>query len=105
YHIYNGRLILQLQPEVVELRAMVRGYVNNVIAHRGVVIETTGTLIQAIWGSGKEASGKIKMGSRDEKSELATNTIDLEARGAVMVAGTILDGSLLNTLEQNGVKG
>lgn len=104
-HIYNGRLVLQLKPAVIELRALVRGYVNNVIAHRGITLETTGTLIQAIWGSGKEASGKIKIGSRDEKSELAANTIDIEAHGSVMVAGTILDGSLLNTLEQNGVKG
>ena len=105
YHIYNGRLILQLKPEVIELRAMVRGYVNNVIAHRGVVLETTGTLVQALWGSGQEGSGKLKIGSRDEKSELTTDAIDRESRGAVMIAGTILDGSVLATLEQNGVKG
>lgn len=104
-HVYNGRLVLQLKPSVIELRALARGYVNNVIAHRGIVLETTGTLIQAIWGSGKEASGRVKIGSRDEKGELAANTIDIEAHGAVIVAGTIADGSLLNTLEQNGVKG
>ena len=105
YHIYNGRLVIQLAPEVIELRAMVRGHVNNIVAHRGVVLEITGTLIQALWGSGKEGTGKIKLGSRDEHSELSANTLDKEARGAIMVAGKVSEEAMLPALEQNGVRG
>lgn len=105
YHIDNGRLVIQLPQETVELRAMVAGYVNNVIAHRGVVLEITGTLIQALWGSGKEGAGKIKLGSRDERSEFSVNTLDKEARGAIMVAGTVTEVGMFQAMEQNGVRG
>ena len=84
---------------------MVSGYVNNVIAHRGVVLEITGTLIQALWGSGKEGAGKIKLGSRDERSEFSVNTLDKEARGAIMVAGTVTEVGMFQAMEQNGVRG
>ncbi len=105
YHIYNGRLVLQLPSEAVELRAMVRGYVNNVIAHRGVGLEINGTLIQAIWGSGKESVGRLKMGSQDEKSEFAAATLDKESHGTIIFAGFLKDKSSLDILDQNGVKG
>jgi hypothetical protein len=105
YNVYNGRLILQLTPEVVELRAMVHGYVNNVIAHRGVVLEINGTLIQAIWGSGKEGVGRLKMGSQDELGEFAAATLDKEAHGSIVFAGRVKDRNSLDILDQNGVKG
>ena len=105
YHIHNGRLVIQLPQEAIELRAMVRGYINNIVAHRGVTLEITGTLIQALWGSGKEGVGKLKAGSRDEHGEFSLNTLDKEAHGAVMVAGMVTEGSALQAMEQHGVRG
>jgi len=105
YHIYNGRLVLQLTPEVVELRAMVHGYVNNVIAHRGIVLEINGTLIQAIWGSGKEGVGRLRIGSQNEQGEFAAATLDKDSHGSVVFAGVVKDRNSLDILDQNGVKG
>ncbi|MBP7998333.1 MAG: hypothetical protein KA314_03095 [Chloroflexi bacterium] len=105
YHIYNGRLIVQLVSEPIEVRAMVRAHVNGIIAHRGVVLEINGSLIQAIWGSGKEGVGKIKLASRDERSELLPESLDKEARGAILVAGRVSSQEMLSALEQQGVKG
>jgi len=55
--VENGRVILQVNPEVVEIQARFPGVVTQVEAGLGVAIETIGALIQCAWGNGKYSAG------------------------------------------------
>lgn len=50
--IDQGRVILQINPEPIEIRARVPGRIMEIIPYRGAEIETTGSLIQCAWGNG-----------------------------------------------------
>lgn len=105
YQVINGRLILQQTPDLIELRAMLHGFVVSLVANRGVVIETTGSLIQCQWGSGKEGFGIIKVVGRDEGDSLRNDHISADVRGTVLVAGSLDRPEVFEMAEQNSVRG
>ncbi len=51
--IEDGRLILQADPEWVEVTAMCPGEITSLRPPNEVLLETTGALIQCAWGNGK----------------------------------------------------
>jgi len=58
--IGSGRVLVETPPTPFELRAYINGVVTNVLQNRGVVIETTGAVIQGAWGTGGESFGVLK---------------------------------------------
>jgi len=105
YQVRSGRLVLQQTPDLVEVRAMMHGLVVDFIANRGVVIETKGTLIQGSWSSGREGFGAIRMVADAFDEPLRSAHIDVDARGAILVAGRIDRGDVLEEAEENSVRG
>ena len=101
----NGRLILRPTPEWMELRATLRGRVVRIIGNRGVEIEANGSLIQAAWGSGKEAYGNIKLATRTSDAPLTNETLDSETFGQVLIVGHLNDAETLAQAEENEVRG
>jgi hypothetical protein len=104
YQVGNGRLILQHTPRLLEMRAMVEGLVHSVRPGRGVIIETTGALLQAAWASDQEGYGKIRVVSEAD-APLRVRHIDADSRGAVIVAGCVTDVAPLEKAEENSVRG
>ncbi|HSM55351.1 MAG TPA: hypothetical protein VK879_04280 [Candidatus Sulfomarinibacteraceae bacterium] len=105
YQVSHGRLILQQTSDLIELRAMIRGVVAGYLGSRGVIIETQGSLIQGIWGSGREGFGTIKIASERNDAPLRKEHIGADARGAVLVAGYIDRPGVLEEAESNSVRG
>jgi hypothetical protein len=105
YQIRNGYLILQHTPELVELRAMMHSRVANVVSDRGVILETNGSLIQAMWDSGKDAYGKLKVLARSAEDILEAGQLGPDVHGAILVTGRIEKRELLQQAEENGVRG
>ncbi|HLA44935.1 MAG TPA: hypothetical protein VJZ27_15930 [Aggregatilineales bacterium] len=54
--IDHGRVILQVNPETVTIKARVPGMVVNEEPGRGVTIESYGAVLQCAWGNGQFAS-------------------------------------------------
>jgi hypothetical protein len=104
YQVGNGRLILQHTPRLLELRAMVEGLVHSIRPGRGVVIETTGALLQVAWASEQEGYGKIRVVSEAD-APLRARHIDADARGTVIVAGYLTDLEPLEKADENSVRG
>jgi hypothetical protein len=102
--IGNGRVVIEITPEVVELRALVRGNVISAMTGYGVVIETTGALVQAAWGSGKEAYGVIKAVTAAPGEALTEAQIDVSCRGAILVGGGTLEESAIKQAVQMQVR-
>lgn len=105
YQVNQGRLILQQTPDLIELRAMLKGVVAGYLGSRGVIIETQGSLIQGIWGSGREGFGTIKIASESNDAPLLKENIGVDARGAVLVAGYLDKPGVLEEAEGSSVRG
>jgi hypothetical protein len=105
YAISHGRLILQQTPDLLEMRAMLFGRVHSLVPNRGVIIETIGSLIQAVWCSGREGSGKLLMMVDRPEELLRSNYIDASARGAILVAGRLDNLEVLNRAAEGSARG
>jgi hypothetical protein len=105
HQVQNGYIILQQTPELIELRAMMYSRVANVIPNRGVILETNGSLIQAMWDSGKEAYGKLKLISQKPDEFLKSDGIGSDFHGTIVVIGRIERRELLQQMEDEGVRG
>jgi len=104
--VSNGRIILKQTLDWLELRAMLKGRVISSIAvDRGVVIETTGSLIQAMWGSGQEGYGTIKIASETAHASLNVNGLNGETAGRILVTGKIDGVDILARAEEGNVRG
>lgn len=104
YQVDGGNLILQHTPELFERRAMIHGVVKSLLSNRGVIVETSGALIEARWASGREGYGTLRIvGNHD--SILAAEHIDADARGAILVAGRVNRLNVLELAEENSTRG
>ena len=57
--VYRGVAILKDSGQLFYLKSGLTGKVTEIIPHRGVVIETKGALIQAVWGNGNLGAGQL----------------------------------------------
>ncbi|MFQ5419013.1 MAG: hypothetical protein ACE5EY_01490, partial [Anaerolineae bacterium] len=81
--------VIQLTAGWLELRALMKARVANQIPGRGVVLETHGTLIQGVWGSGKDNIGSLRLATSSPNMALDEYDIEGEERGQILVAGKL----------------
>jgi hypothetical protein len=101
----QGRLLLETPGETVQLRAYLPGTVIHVTPNRGVTVETTGALVQGLWGHGEEAFGVLKVLVDQPDKPLPARSIDVACHGAVLVGGSTLDRDALQQALELQVRG
>jgi len=101
----SGHVGIRYRPTTVEVKAYIKGKVTEVISGEGVVVETTGALVQGIFGVGGERLGEIKLvvSSPDEVAQEERITEDLA--GKVIVCGSNITGDALRRAAEVGVAG
>ncbi len=105
YAIVNGRLVFQQASHFSELRALARGRVVNRIPGRGVVLEINGARIQAIWDSGKEGFGTIRMAMETADTPFTNDQLEAEVTNQVLITGKITQADALNRANLAGING
>jgi hypothetical protein len=103
--ISNGRVLVQSASSPLELAAHYRGAVINVMSGLGAIIEVKGALIQAIWGSGKEGFGVLKLMIDDPAEPLYPEAIDMNCRGTVLVVPSSVNEEILHRADDVEVQG
>jgi hypothetical protein len=83
----EGQLLLQLALPPYELKAAYQGIVSDLIGDRGVIIETTGALIQGVWGNGRTGFGLLNVLIKAPDDQLLPSHLDVSLRGAVVLGG------------------
>jgi hypothetical protein len=83
----SGQVLLEVESRHFELRAGLPGIVTELIPDRGVEIETTGALIQGVWGNGPIDIGLLGVVSANPQDELTAQQLDVSQRGLVIVGG------------------
>lgn len=85
--ITDGRVLFEIRPAPYEIRAGFPGTVTATDGSRVVTVETVGALIQAEWGNGLQEWGVIRVVGERPEDQLQTDRLDIELRGAIVVAG------------------
>lgn len=103
--IMDGRVLLAVRGQHFELRAGFPGTITATDGTSIVSLETTGALIQAKWGNGGQDFGVMRMIGEGSGSRLQTGQLDINLRGAVLVAGTCDHPAPLHQATELSVRG
>lgn len=85
----GGQVLMEVGESKVELRAGIPGTVIQVIPNRGVVIQTSGGLIQGVWGNGRAESGLLVNLMDSPSSVLEPGRLDVSLRGSIILGGLV----------------
>ena len=101
----GGKALLAAMSKPFELRAALPGVVVTILHSQGVGIETTGALLEGVWGNGREDTALLRVVGDSPRTALSPNLVAMEQRSAVVVAGTLSDPAALKQLGDVGVRG
>jgi len=103
--IQGSWMILDLYGQPYDVPALYRGTIVGVLPRQGGIVEAHGALIQGVWGSSasgdnaKEAVGVIKWISKAPDGVLDADALQADARGTILVAGSITGAALERAAE------
>ena len=101
-----GRIILQINPEPIQVYARIPGVIEDMVGERGVRIRSTGTLIQCAWGNDQFSFGPYSMEPETGLASLAEqNTMLSNIRGRVYVLTRTLTYSDLRVVAEQELGG
>lgn len=101
----GGKALVAAISRPFELRAGVPGTVVTILQARGVVIETTGALIEGVWGNGQQDFAPLRLAGEDLGQPLTAAQVDMNMRGALVVVGSLADEATLKRLAEVHVRG
>lgn len=100
-----GRVLIEADTTLVELRAGMRGRVVSVRRGWGGEIETVGAIAQGAWGNNREGHGVLKALSDSPRHTLTREDIEVGFQGAVILAGQGVTFEALEFAEDVQVRG
>lgn len=101
----TGQVLLRGHPIPVEVKAYLDGVVTEVIPEEGVVVKTTGSFIQGIFGIGGETHGEIKVVVDDNSVVLTDALIDESCKGKIIIGGSIVTAGAIKKAIEVKAKG
>lgn len=101
----SGHVGIRFKPTPVEVNAYLRGKVVEIIPEEGVVIETSGALVQGIFGVGGERLGELKVIVSGPDEVLQEDHITEDLAGKIVIGGSNITGAALRTAAQFNVAG
>lgn len=93
----GGQILLELDTPPFELQAGLPGIVVHLIEERGATIETTGSLIQGVYGNGRLDFGLMYVLMRTPDDLLTTDRLDVSLRGSIILGGYCKDPEVLKS--------
>jgi hypothetical protein len=103
--VAEGRILMQEEPDNIELEAGLNGQVIEVRPGAGVVIDTYGAVLQGVWGNGRRAVGTLRIEPSEGMEYIFSDTIDMQYRGVVLVTRRPLLASSLDIIDTQGFAG
>jgi hypothetical protein len=103
--ISEGRVLFEARGRPYELRAGFPSVVISTDGVRIVTLEATAALISGVWGNGKQDFGVIRLVGDGPNSILRTRELDIQFRGAVLVAGFADNPAPLHQATELSIRG
>ena len=101
----EGKALIAVAEPPLELRAGMPATVIKVIPDYGVTLETTGALLEGVWGNGQEAFGVIRVVGAGLATPLTPELIETELRGTIIAVGVLQDTATFAKLAEVGTRG
>jgi hypothetical protein len=101
----GGQVLMEVGLSKLELRAGIPGTIIEIVPNRGAVIQTTGALIQGVWGNGKIDTGILVNITESPDGVLSTARLDVSLRGSILLAGMVKDADTLQAAGEMPVRG
>jgi hypothetical protein len=101
----EGQVLLETTGKVVQVKAGIPGDVVELIDDRGALIETTGALIQGVWGNGRIDAGVMSVLAKKPDMLLTIADMDVSLRGSIVLAGYCNDPDVLSMAEELPLRG
>lgn len=101
----GGQVLLEVGEAALQLRAGIPGSVIQIIADRGVVVQTAGALIQCVWGNGRIDTGLMVNLAESPDGKLSAARLDVSLRGSVILGGQVKDVETLHAAAELAVRG
>ncbi|MBN2146569.1 MAG: hypothetical protein JW726_04235 [Anaerolineales bacterium] len=83
----EGQILLRKDTAPFELKAAYQGVIADLIGDRGVIVETTGALIQGVWGNGHSSYGLLSVLAHAPDEPFSAGQLEVSLRGSVVLAG------------------
>jgi len=100
-----GEILIEAGETRLELRAGISGLVRDVITDRGAVVETSGALIQGVWGNGRVDNGAMINLADKPDAPLKAARLDVSMRGSILVGGQLQDAATLRMAAEAAIRG
>lgn len=101
----TGQVLLRETPKPIQVFAYVDGTVTEVMEKEGVVMETTATFIQGIFGVGGETVGELVIAVNKSDDILTTDCILPTHKDKIIVGGSFIRHDAMDKARKIGVKG
>ncbi len=101
----TGQVLLREPPKPVQISAYIDGKVINTIEKEGVVIEACATLIQGIFGIGRETSGELHVVVDSADDIIKPEDLNESHKDKIIVCGSIIYIDAIKKALDIGVRG
>ncbi|MFH1516141.1 MAG: hypothetical protein ABIG42_11870 [bacterium] len=101
----TGQILFREPPVPVQIVAYVDGKVIEIIPNEGVIMETSATFIQGIFGVGGETWGELMVVADKPTDILSADKITPEVKGKIIVGGSLMTYEAFEAAKKNGAKG
>jgi hypothetical protein len=101
----TGQVLLRELPKPIQVFAYIDGTVIEVMEKEGVVMETTATFIQGIFGVGGETVGELVVAVNNSDDMLTADRVLSIHKDKIIVGGAFIQHDAIDKARKIGVKG
>jgi hypothetical protein len=101
----TGQVIIREEAIPVEVDAYIDGEVIEVFEDEGVMMRTTATFVQGIFGIGGEAIGVLDVAVSSNKEVMDPAALTADHAGRIVLGGSLVTMDVLNRAREIGVAG
>jgi hypothetical protein len=98
--VNQGKVFFEIEPPPFELKAGFPGFVESIIEDRGIVLKTTGSFIQGVWGNGRAGFGTLRIQASRPEDVMLRERLDASLSGSIILAGYCDDEATLRAATQ-----
>ena len=103
--IAGGRIVMEVDSPLFQLRAGLAGIITEIIPERGAILEASGALVQGAWGNGRTDSGVLLSLAATPEDILTRERLDVSMRGGVVLAGHCDRAEVLQNASELNLRG
>lgn len=101
----TGQILLREPPKPIEVHAYTDGTVIEVMEKEGVIMETTATFIQGIFGVGGETMGELVIAVDKPDETLTADRIQPAYKDKIIVGGAYIQYDAIDKAKKMGIRG